>query len=140
MLLSDAELEHPFGPGIEAHEQLHWLRTASHRDFRVDLWDSGERQPDGPTELAYRLCVADGARWALIFSGEGFGVPPGYAPDSDETLAAVLGLLALRSGDADASYFDRYTERQLAFAEERGPGLASWAAELKQAGAGESRD
>lgn len=73
MLLSDAELEHPFGPGIEAPERLHWLRTATHDCFRVDLWDAGERT-GAEAELAYRLCVGEGAQWILAFAGEGFAV------------------------------------------------------------------
>jgi hypothetical protein len=139
MLLSEAELEHPFGPGIERPERLTWLRTANHADFRVDLWDTGDRPPGGHVELAYRLCVADGARWVLVFSGEGFGAPPAHDLDSDAVLAAIVGFFSLRPGDTDADYFDRYTRSQLAFAEECGEELALWAAELEQDGEGKSR-
>ena len=139
MLLSAAELEHPFGPGIERPERLSWLRTAHHDDFRVDLWDTGGHQPDGHAELAYRLCVADGARWVLVFSGEGFGTPCALKQGSDATLAAILTFLSLRPGDTDAAHFDRYTARQLAFAKERGSELALWAAELETGGEGEGR-
>ncbi len=130
MLLSDAELEHPFGPGIEAPERLHWLRTATHGEFRLDLWDSGERGPGGETELAYRLCVAEGARWILAFAGEGFAAPGATEPGSDAAVAAVVGFCSLRPGEADPDFLARYTERQLAFAREHGEALALWAEEL----------
>jgi len=131
MLLSDAELEHPFGPGIEAPERLHWLRTATHGEFRLDVWDSGERAAGGEIELAYRLCVAGGGRWILALAGEGFGAPVNGELGSDATLAAIIGFCALRPGEADPDFFDRYTTRQLAFAEEHGETLALWAAELR---------
>ena len=131
MLLSDAELEHPFGPGIEAPERLSWLRTATHAEFRLDVWDTGERARDGKAELAYRLCVADGGRWILVFAGEGFGAPGAGEFDSDATLAAIVGFCALRPGEAEPDFFDRYTARQLGFAEEHGEALTQWSAELR---------
>jgi len=131
MLVSDAELEHPFGPGIEAPERLHWLRTATHAEFRLDVWDSGGRAAGGEPELAYRLCVAEGGRWILALSGEGFGAPAGAEPGSEGTLAAIVGYCALRPGEADPDFFARYTARQLAFAEEHGEALALWSAELR---------
>lgn len=139
MLLSGAELQHPFGPGIERPEQLTWLRTADHGDFRVDLWDTGDRPPDGHVELAYRLCVADGARWVLVFSDEGFAALPAHAPSSDATLAAIVGFLSRRPSGTGATCFDHYTQPQLIFAEERGEELALWAAELEQDGEVKSR-
>jgi len=126
MLLSAAELEHPFGPGIESPERLIWLRTANHGDFRVDLWDTGAPPGEGHGELAYRLCVAEGARWILVFSGEGFSAPPAHDLDSDEVLAVIVGFLSLRPGDTDAGY----TRPQLTFAEEHGEELAEWASDL----------
>jgi hypothetical protein len=131
MLLSDAELNHPFGPGIEAPERLHWLRTATHAEFRLDVWDTGERSGGGEAELAYRLCVADGGRWILAFAGEGFGSAAGADPSSGAALAAIVGFCAVRPGEAEPDFFSRYTARQLAFAEEHGEALALWSAELR---------
>ncbi len=132
MLLSDAELEHPFGPGIEAPERLRWLRTATHGEFRLDVWDTGDRVGNGEeAELAYRLCVAEGRRWILVFAGEGFGAPPNGELGSDAALAAIVGFCALRLGEAEPDFFDRYTARQLAFAEEHGEALELWSAELR---------
>jgi hypothetical protein len=133
MLLSDADLEHPFGPGIESPERLHWLRTATHGDFRLDLWDSGERA-GAEAELAYRLCVGEGAQWILAFAGEGFAAPNGHELASDAALAAVVGFCSLRPGEVEADFFDRHTERQLALAREHGEALALWAAELQGGG------
>lgn len=130
MLLSDAELEHPFGPGIEAPERLRWLRTATHAEFRLDVWDTGDRVDGGEADLAFRLCVAEGGRWILVFAGEGFGAATDGEPGSDATLAAIAGFCALRPGEAEPDFFDRYTARQVAFAEERGEALALWAALL----------
>jgi hypothetical protein len=134
MLLGDAELEHPFGPGIEAPERLHWLRTATEGPYRLDLWDIGESGPGGDAELAYRLCVAEGARWILVFAGEGFVAPGSEEPNSDAALGAIVGFCSLRPGEADPALFARYTERQLAFAREHGEALALWAEELAGGG------
>lgn len=134
LLLSDAELEHPFGPGIEHPERLRWLRTAVHPRFRLDLWDGGEARAGGSVALAYRLCVAEGARWILVLSGEGIAGPAAGAIDPDRAVGTVLRLLAVRPGEADAADFDRYTPRQVAFAEEHGEGLALWAADLAERG------
>jgi hypothetical protein len=137
MLLSDAELEHPFGPGIDAPERLRWLRTATDGSFRLDLWDDGERASGGEGELAYRLCVAEGASWILVFAGEGFAAPGDTELGSDAPLAAIVGLLSLRPGETDPAFFDRYTDRQLAFVKEHGEALALWAAQLQDSGAQE---
>lgn len=136
-LLSAEELEHAFGPGIDRPERLEWLRTDEREGIRVDLWDTGERPPNGHPQLAYRLCVAEGTRWVLIFSGEEFGGSPLHAVDSNDTLGAILAFLSLRPGDTDATYFERYTPRQLEFAEQHGDGLAMWSSELEGAGEGE---
>ncbi len=131
-LLSAEELEHPFGPGIDWPERLERLRTEECGDFRIDLWDTNVRRPDGHHQLAYRLCLAEGTRWVLIFSGEDFGTSPLHALDSDNTLGAIIGFLALRPGDTDAEHFERYTPRQLEFAEAHGERLARWSSELEE--------
>ncbi len=135
MLLSDAELEHPFGPGIEAPDRLHWLRTATHAKFRLDVWDTGERPGGGEAELAYRLCLAESGRWILVFASEGFGAPVNAELGSDANLAAIVGFCALRPGEAEPDFFNRYTARQFAFAEEYGEALALWSVDLRE-GAG----
>lgn len=130
LLLSGAELEHPFGPGIESPDRLSWLRTATHGEFRLDLWDTGEHLSGGEAQLAYRLCLAEGARWILVFSDEGFEGAHAEEPDSDGTVAAILRFCSLRQGEADPLFFERFTARQIAFAEEHGEALALWAGEL----------
>jgi hypothetical protein len=134
MLLSGAELEHPFGPGIEAPERLHWLRTASNGEFRLDLWDTEGRAREVQADIAYRLCVSEGARWVLALSGEGFSAPPGHRLDSDVAVAALLRFLSPRPGEADPAHFERYSARQLAFVREHGEALLMWAAEFGQGG------
>lgn len=138
-LLSTEELGHPFGPGIDRPERLELIRTTVREGIRIDLWDTGERPGDGHPQLAYRLCVAEGSRWVLVFAGEGFGASPAHDLDSDETMAAVVGYLSLRPGETEPSYFDHYTPRQLEFAEGRGDELALWAEELLGADKGDQR-
>lgn len=46
-------------------------------------------------------------------------------------MGALLGFLALRPGDTDAEYFERYTPEQLDFAAEHGDELQIWAMELE---------
>lgn len=130
LLLSAAELEHPFGPGIESPDRLSWLRTATHGEFRLDLWDTGERPPGGEALLAYRLCFAEGTRWILVFSDEGFRGAHTEEPGSDATVAAILRFCSLRPGEADPVFFERFTAQQIAFAEQHGEALSLWASEL----------
>ncbi len=132
LLASAEELERPFGPGLENAESLEWLRAEQRSGIRVDLWDTHNNRPNGQSQLAYRLCVAAGERWEVIFAGEDFGSSPRHAIDAEETLAALLGFLSLRPGDTEAEYFERYTPRQLEFALERGEELALWSNDLEE--------
>ena len=66
----------------------------------------------------------------LIFEGEDFGPGAFQAIDSDSTVAALLGFLALQKGDTDAEYFDDYTKEQLQFSEEFGEQLSMYAYDL----------
>ena len=94
------------------------LRTWQAADFRLDLYYFGTGW--GRPRLAYELRD----HGEVIFAGDDFYPSPLYAYDGDEAIVALLGFLALRPGDTDRAYFDRYTNRQLAWAYERAETLA----------------
>jgi len=104
------------------------LRTWRADGFRLDLYYAGTGW--GRVRLAYELHDGD----EVIFIGDDFYPSPLYSYDGDETVAALLGFLSLRPGDADLEYFYKYTNRQLAWAYERADALLSAALGLDEAG------
>jgi hypothetical protein len=97
---------------------LELLRTWQAADFRLDLYYAGTGW--GRVRLAYEFRDCG----EVIFTGDDFYPSPLYTYDGDASIAALLGFLSLRPGDTDRTYFDRYTNRQLAWAYERGEALA----------------
>lgn len=142
------ELDTPFGPGIENAGRLEWLRTETHGDFRVDLWNTGEER-EGKSQLAYRLCWLDKQRareiaeergevdlpndqvWEVVFAGERFYPGLSMSIDGDYALGTLIGFLSAKPGDVEDDFFKDYTERQLKFAEEHGEELSVWCADLE---------
>ncbi len=102
------------------------IRTWQSGRFKLEIFDTGRRDWRGQTRLAYRF--ADGDK--VIFQGEDFAGSPMHPDDSDETLAALLGFLALRPGDTDRDYFDSYTPEQLDWARANGEELGWLAHEI----------
>jgi hypothetical protein len=47
--------------------------------------------------------------------------------EDDEIVRSLLGFLSLQDGDTDSEYFDSYTERQLAWRDERAETLSLYA-------------
>lgn len=149
------ELDMPIGAGLDNPDRLEWLRTDTHEDYRVDLWDTGETGGTlrpltyGRSKLAYRLCWLDTERareiaeandgsdttndqvWEIIFAGEDFSPSPLCGIDSDLALGALVGFLSAKPGDVERDYFRDYTERQLEFAEQHGEDLAIWCVDLE---------
>lgn len=88
------------------------MREWSNGPYTLHLWDTGRTKPhNGASILAYKFWH-DGA---LIFEGSDFAPSPLHAIDSDAAMYALLGFLALRPGETDATYFASYTPEQLAF-------------------------
>ena len=98
--------------------RLELLRTWQVDGFHLDLYYFGTGW--GRVRLAYAFYD----RGELIFSGDDFYPSPLHSYDGAEAIAALLGFLALRPGDTERDYFERYTARQLAWAAERGAELA----------------
>jgi len=97
---------------------LELLRVWQAGEFRLDLYYNGPAW--GRVRLAYELRD----RREVIFAGDDFYPSSLYAYDGDAAVAALLGFLALQPGDTDREYFDRYNNRQLAWAYERAAALA----------------
>ena len=97
---------------------LELLRIWQAADFRLDLFYAGTGW--GRVRLAYEFRD----RGEVIFTGDDFYPSPLYAYDGDEAIVSLLGFLSLRPGDTDRAYFDRYTNRQLAWMYERGEALS----------------
>jgi hypothetical protein len=94
------------------------LRTWQAEDFRLDLFYAGTGW--GRVRLAYEFYD----RGEVIFTGDDFYPSQLYSYDGDQAVAALLGFLVLRPRDTDREYFAKYTERQLAWADERAVALA----------------
>lgn len=104
------------------------IRTWQAGRFKLELRDTGRTDWRGQTRLAYTF--TDDGR--VIFDGGDFCGSPMHADDSDATVAALLGFLALRPGDTDRDYFDSYTPEQLDWARANGEELALIAMELEE--------
>lgn len=114
------------------YEHLRTVRFAPYRKgcgptFRLELYDT-RRLCDGSHhwQLAYQFFQVTGKVTELIFEGEDFGCSPMDAVDSDRCIASLMTFLTLRPGDTDAEYFEKYTERQLQYADEHGEALSCY--------------
>lgn len=132
--IGELDAERPIGRGLHNPDRLSWLRTETWGCYRLDLWDTGLVDREGKNQLAYRLSLLNERTdvWEVIFAGEEFYPGVGTPIDSDRALAGVAGFCSLRPGDTDPEYFERYTSRQLEFAEERGEELAGWSEALER--------
>jgi hypothetical protein len=87
--------------------------------FRIITWVTDRTDRRGQTIIGYRFTeIQPYGRPEVIFCGEDFAGSPLHADDSDETLKALLGFITLRPGDTDREFFEKYTARQLRFANE----------------------
>ena len=84
--------------------------------FTLKVWDTFKMR-EFHSVLKYRLSRSENGTQTVLFEGEDFYASPAHAIDSDATMASLLGFLCLRPGDTDREYFDRYTPRQMEFAE-----------------------
>lgn len=106
-----------------------FMRAWDDQGFRLEIFET--KIPVDPetkhTAIAYRLWDdtfrTDTAR-APIFEGADFWVSSLHAIDSDAAMGGLLSFLALLPGGPDANYFDDYTERQLAWRDERAEELS----------------
>lgn len=87
--------------------------------FRLTMWDTHRMREYGGWWLGYKLTM-DGV---TLFEAEDFGCPPGDAIDSDNAVEGIMGFLTLKPGDTDSDYFAKYTEAQLAYANEHAEAL-----------------
>jgi len=94
----------------------------------LELFDTGRSDWRGQSRLAYTF--RDNG--AVIFQGEDFAGSPLHADDSDHTISALLGFLALSPGDTDREYFENYTPEQLDWARQHGEELSLLAHELEE--------
>ena len=51
----------------------------------------------------------------IVFKGHDFYIPAHMESESMDTALALLSFLTLQDGDTDSEYFDKYTDKQLAF-------------------------
>jgi|SoiMethySBSTD1v2_1073268.scaffolds.fasta_scaffold4385316_1 hypothetical protein len=89
--------------------------------FDLRMFDGGEDE-DGRQLVTYTFSdlgwTTEGRR---LFVGGGYRPSPLHAVDSQESIAGLLGFLALREGDTDSEYFEGYDERQLAWRDSERP-------------------
>lgn len=104
------------------------MREWEDAGFKLVMWGTDRTDSRGQTVIAYEF-FHDGK---LVFQGEDFCGSPMHADDADETVAALLSFLALRPGDTDEEYFEKYTPEQMEFAETHGEYLGILAMELEE--------
>ena len=81
----------------------------------LTTWDTFLSDSRGKSILRYRMVQHENGKAHVLFQGEDFHCSPMYAIDSDKALASLLAFLTLRPGDTDPEYFEKYTEKQLAY-------------------------
>ncbi len=121
--------QEPFG---NEREGTH-LRTFARDGFEVRVFDTGRTGRHGKVLLHYQLFdhrFDDGGE--PIFEASDFFVSPLHAPDEDSTLASLLTFLSLQREDIEAGHFEGYTDRQLAWRDERAGDLALIASDLDE--------
>lgn len=104
------------------------MREWENSGFKLTMWGTDRQDTRGQTVIAYEFSHEG----KVVFSGEDFCGSPMNCDDSDETVAALLSFLALRPGDTDREYFEKYTEEQMEFAETHGEYLGILAMELEE--------
>lgn len=112
----------------EAKDYEH-IRVWQSGDFRLDLYDTGRR--DGGAFGKCYLAYTFRHKGEVIFQGEDFSPGASMSIDGDAAVAGLLVFLSLRPGDTDKEYFERYTEKQLTFAQAHGEELSMLADELE---------
>lgn len=93
------------------------LRAVEHDGIRLCLYEPGAELGAGRGALGYVL--TDGG--SVVFAGTDFRPSPLHAVDSDRTVEAIVGFLAMRPGDTDEDFFATYTTAQHEWIETDGP-------------------
>ncbi len=104
------------------------IRTWTEGPFKLDMWDTFERDSYGKSVLRYEFRHDD----KLIFEGEDFRPGASTAIDSDEAVGCLLGFLSLSPGDTDEEYFDDYTPAQIAWRDMHAEDLSLYAYILEE--------
>jgi len=84
--------------------------------FTLTMWDTGKRTHDHRDVIGYKLTSSVKSE-GTIFHAEDFHPAPHIAVDSDHAVESLMSFLTLRPGDTDEEYFERYTPKQMHFAE-----------------------
>lgn len=69
------------------------------------------REPDNEGRYRFSYVFCDNGE--AIFFGDDFSSPAGY--DDMDCMHSLLTFFTLREGDTDGEYFDKYTDRQIAW-------------------------
>jgi hypothetical protein len=104
------------------------LRDVDLDGFRLQIMDENSTK-NGKAQIRAILFDQEGR---MLFE-EIIGCSPLHSVDSDAAVRSAIGFLTLRPGDTDPEYFDDYTRRQLAWADEHGEQLSIYAWEDEDA-------
>lgn len=74
------------------------------------MYATGRLDDRGQEYVAYRLNMG---RACTLFEGSDYSPSPGWAIDSDASVACLMSFLTLKPGDTDDEYFAEYTPQQL---------------------------
>jgi hypothetical protein len=105
--------ELPYPKGVEEERVLRAVKVLG--KYYLIIWDTyAVDDQHGHSHLGYRFVGPGGV---VLFQGTDLGIPRGEAIDSDEVVNTLLGFIVMQPGDTDDEYFEKYSRKQLEFAE-----------------------
>lgn len=90
------------------------MRYYTFEGYKLSLRETDKRDSYGHVRVAYTFKTPDNE---ILFQGDDFGSSPLHDPESKASAIGLLAFLTLKPGDTDADYFDKYTPRQMEFAQ-----------------------
>ncbi len=91
-------------------------------DYVLTLKELDERDKNDHILVRHALKKGD----ETIFAGDDLGCSPMNEPESPESAEALLSFLLLKPGDVEDEWFEKYSERQMEFAESEADLLYEW--------------
>lgn len=124
------------GPDFMGHS-ITWTDDDG-EGFRLEI-HLANRPASSPNRQRWRYALKD-EQWAkgndpemaVVFEGDDFETSMMVTEDDAAIVRGLLGFLSLQDGDTDSEYFDNYTERQIAWRDERAETLSLYAMELEE--------
>jgi hypothetical protein len=111
------------------------IRRWKAADYRLEVFDTGRRDPQGRLVLAFRFFF----NGRLMFEDR-MGLSAVRTRGGNHMVGELLSFLSTKPGDTDPEYFAAYTQEQLDFVECHGDDLSCYAIVLEEGEDGGSDD